>query len=368
MLAVALPAALAAVAIGGADAYAATASMDGGTLNHRGASGEFNGVTAVSEPGSTIRLTDTAGLRAGVGCLQVDGKTVRCGLVQRLDVRTGDQRDTYVARTGLPTVYDAGSGNDVFRWDGAAGSTTTRVDYRGSTGTDEALYQLATAGVQISKDGVANDGRFLAGATIDKDNVRPDVEKLVGTRFNDSLNGMNASTSVTETFVGGAGSDLLSGNSGPDVFDQGAAPDGGDTVLGGAGKDTVDYSQRTARISASIDQAQADGGDGENDDLKTVEVIKGGSGGDAMNVAPSSLVPVEFYGGAGGDILLGGAAKDLLDGGPNEDVLSSKGGDDRIRSADTDRDFVLCGDQTDTVELDLTENQVDQCENIVIVR
>ena len=42
----------------------------------------------------------------------------------------------------------------------------------------------------VTKDGVANDGRTLTGTTvIDRDNIRPDVERLIGSSHNDSLNG-----------------------------------------------------------------------------------------------------------------------------------------------------------------------------------
>ena len=370
LLAAALPAVVAAIALGGGTAHAATANMDAGTLNHRGAAGENNRVTITDSTGATVRVTDTAGLRAGVGCLQISSTSVDCGQVQRLDVRTGDGTDTYVARSAKPTFYDAGSGNDGYRWEGSAAGVSTRVEFKGNTGVDRADYTKATAGVLVSKDNFGNDGRFSGalGRTIDRDNIRDDVERLDGSRFGDSLNGRNGATTVKEFFVGGAGNDLLAGNEGPDHFDMGPVADGADDVRGGNGLDEVDYSKRTNRITAAIDQSNADGEAGEGDDLKATEVIRGTPQGDAMNVVPSSTLPVQFFGGDGSDILLGGAGKDLLDGGPKEDVLSAKGGNDTIRSADGDRDFVLCGSESDSVLIDLTENQVDECETIDFVR
>ncbi len=269
VFAAAVPAALMVAALSGGEAHAATASMADGTLNHRALSGERNSVVAFDESSSTVRLSDNAGLRAGAGCLQIDAKSVRCANVARLDIRTSDQTDTFVVQTGKPATYDAGAGDDGYHWNASAATTTSRVDYRGGSGRDEAVYFGATAGVVITKDGVANDGRTLTGGTqaIDRDNVRPDVERLVGSRFNDSLNG-SSDTSVTEEFDGRDGSDIMSGNAGPDVFDQGFRADGADFMIGGSGTDTVDYSERPNRVVASLFSGSSDDGvAAERDDL-----------------------------------------------------------------------------------------------------
>ncbi len=367
LIAAALPAALAAVALGSADAQAATASMSAdGTLNHRALAGERNSVVAFDESPTTVRLSDNAGLRAGVGCLQVDGKTVRCGLVQKMDIRTGDQPDSYVVQSGKPTTYDAGSGDDVYLWNGSVAKTTTRVDFKGNSGKDIATYNLATHGVIVTKDGVANDGRTLdRRTTVDKDNIRPDVEDLQGSDHNDSLNGSNAS--ATERIAGGAGSDALSGNGGPDVFFGFGIADGADFINGGSGTDMVDYAGRPNRITATLDSGtQNDGEAGEGDDLRAIEEVRGTRHNDFMTAVPSQTTGVRFFGEAGSDILLGGAGNDLLDGGADPDTLSAKNGIDRLEGADGSLDTLDCGDQVDTVVRDSAEQSVALCENVTI--
>jgi hypothetical protein len=337
-----------------------------GTLNHRALAGERNGVVAFDESPTTVRLSDSAGLRAGVGCLQVDAKTVRCGLVKKLDVRTGDQPDFYIAQSGKATTYDAGSGDDGYLWDGSVARTTTRVDVKGGSGKDIATYDGATHGVIVTKDGVANDGRTLdRRTTIDEDNIRPDVEDLQGSVHNDSLNGSNGS--ATERIAGGLGSDALSGNGGPDVFFGFGIADGADVVNGGSGLDVVDYTGRPNRITATLDSGSRDDGEaGEGDDLRAVEEVRGTAKNDLMTAVASQTTGVRFFGGAGSDILLGGAGNDLLDGGADPDTLSAKGGIDRLEGADRFRDTLDCGTQVDTLVRDGVEQSVAGCENVTI--
>ena len=57
--------------------------------------------------------------------------------------------------------------------DGKAGLTTTRTDFRGGVGQDTANYDVATAGVIITKDGVANDGRTITGTLGDRPRQHP---------------------------------------------------------------------------------------------------------------------------------------------------------------------------------------------------
>jgi hypothetical protein len=108
-----------------------------------------------------------------------------------VNVSLGDQSDSFVASTDTPMAVDAGTGDDSYVQNALAG--VTRVDYSGGAGQDEASYANADRGVIVTKDGVANDGRIASGITsLDRDSIRADVERLTGSRFNDSLNGTDA--------------------------------------------------------------------------------------------------------------------------------------------------------------------------------
>ena len=99
----------------------------------------------------------------------------------------------------------------------------------------------------VSKDGVANDGRSLDGVTaVDGDNIRDDVERLIGSVHNDTLSGgMTSSTALR----GGPGDDVLIGAARRRVFDMGTDRDGADVIRGGPGRDVVDFSVAGRRSS-----------------------------------------------------------------------------------------------------------------------
>ena len=153
-----------------------------------------------------------------------------------------------------------GAGDDVLR--GGAGADTLNGDagddrfdeettsnggdvINGGAGDHDLVdYSARTAALTVTMDGVAaNDGE-----TGETDNVKSDVEDIIGGTVADTITG-NASNNKIK---GGDGNDVLSGGAGDDVFDQGAAADGNDTITGGTGADTIDYSARVAVILSLI--------------------------------------------------------------------------------------------------------------------
>lgn len=93
-----------------------------------------------------------------------------------------------------------GPGND--RMAGAGGET-----YSGGAGTDTVNYASAGSRVTVTIDGLANDGR--SGAS---DNVKPDVENVVGSPFADTIKG----SALANLLNGGGGADDLRGLAGAD--------------------------------------------------------------------------------------------------------------------------------------------------------
>ena len=96
---------------------------------------------------------------------------------------------------------------------------------------------------------------------------------------------------------------------------------GNDTLDGGSGIDSIDYSDRTTNISFFLNRTAnatvAIGGRAE-DTLRNVENVTTGSGNDNLNGDLNSNI---LSGGAGQDSIRGGLGNDTLDGGEGIDTL-----------------------------------------------
>ena len=148
-----------------------------------------------------------------------------------------------------------------------------------------------------------------------------------------------------ETLVGGAGNDVLSGGPGGsntalfggpgnDNFVQTgtSAADSNDVIWGGAGTDSVFYTNRTCNANLTLDSTANDGcvGLGEKDNLQ----------GDVENI----------YAGAGVDYVVGNANNNILDGGLGTgNILMGMAGDDIFMQTAAATDFVYGGAGLDTV-------------------
>ncbi|HRK29662.1 MAG TPA: calcium-binding protein [Tepidisphaeraceae bacterium] len=148
-------------------------------------------------------------------------------------------RDTIDGAGGDDTI-SGGNGNDVF-----IASEGNDV-YFGSGGKDTIDYSAESENLNLSIDGIANDGR--PGET---DNIAGSIENLVGGSGSDIITGNGRANVLIgnggndqifggggdDVITGGIGEDLLSGQGGNDLI---FAADGGpDTVSGGSGTDTL---------------------------------------------------------------------------------------------------------------------------------
>jgi len=208
-----------------------------------------------------LRLSQTVLALAGSGCDEPTAGTVECAAtgsnrVDRVIVRTRDANDAVLlpGALTLPTIvevdlgaggdsYDSpghagtvvasggdgddflttGAGNDILR--GGSGSDTLSAgrgldDVGGGSGHDLVLYDERTVPLRVSFDGVGDDGE---AAIVERDNVRPDVEHVIG-------------GSAADVLVGDAGSDELHGADGNDRLD---GRGGVDRFAGGNGADTI---------------------------------------------------------------------------------------------------------------------------------
>ena len=194
----------------------------------------------------------------------------------------GSGNDTLTGNAGQ-NAFVGGGGADVMR---------------GAEGKDWAIYWDHPAGVNVSLDGVANDG--YAG---ENDNVESGIENIVGDSGPDTLTGDDGANGLypmsgNDTMNGAGGDDEMYGSSGADVFN------------GGAGSDTATYVYTSSPVMVDLDGVADDGPASDND-----------------NVMPD----VErLVGGDGNDTLVGGAGDQVLDGGPGGDVMKGGDGNDTV--------------------------------------
>ncbi|HST38649.1 MAG TPA: calcium-binding protein [Conexibacter sp.] len=160
-----------------------------------------------------------------------------------------DHLETYQTRAAL----DGGDGDDLLRPDDRPSALslppvpTPGGTVAGGRGVDTVSYDNALDPIDVSLDGRPNDGR--AG---ERDDVRPDVENVIGSPFAGTLIGSAAGNALRggngdDTIVGHAGRDDLAGAAGADTID----------ALDGAGGDRVDCDNGTT----ATDVAYADAGD-----------------------------------------------------------------------------------------------------------
>ncbi|HWA75379.1 MAG TPA: calcium-binding protein [Polyangiaceae bacterium] len=289
-------------------------------------------------------------------------------------------------------VLDGEADNDVFLMGGSANCGDT---VNGGAGTDRADYQArgALVALNVSLDGTANDGDPAAGMTGEKDNVKNDVEiviggsgndTIVGSANNDELHGGPGNDVISggagnDTISGDSGNDTLNGEAGDDTFDEsGVDPeytvaenkgDGDDIMNGGThdslGLDTASYAARGAMAPVTVtlcqDPAKLTGNSGlsmvtactdndgdpaatEHDKVVNVNHLVGGLGDDTLTGHTGDDI---IEGGAGADTLAGGAGNDTLFGDDGVDTMYGDAGDDYLDGDDSDSDSdVFDGDHT----------------------
>lgn len=360
-----------------ASAQAATVELAAdGTLSVRDTAGELNNVHVKPEGTTGVRVRDFGDrplVLRGRGCL-ASGPELVCRTVSRVNVELGEKNDLYIGQHGLATVVQGGNGNDHYVHDGKAGLTTTRTDFRGGPGADIASYFVATAGVILTKDNVANDGRTItSGSIIDRDNIRDDVERLVGSEHNDSLNGSALQPfpgKLADEFEGRGGSDIMTGGPAEDRFLMSTGPDGADFIRGGGGAavDTVDYAERRNPVVITPGHGTQDDGEaGERDDVVGIEQAIGGRADDVIVQDQDTQLPLRAFGGLGDDTLIGALGGDVLVGDAGSDFVNGGQGADSIFAADGELDRIDCGPNPaglfDFASKDAAETSVRNCEN-----
>lgn len=274
-----------------------------------------------------------------------------------------------------------GSGNDLLRGDGAANTIDGGGgnDYllgrlgadvlKGGAGVDTVDYSDRTqrgVSVRADLDGAPRDD----GQPGEQDSLGADIENLVGGAGDDVLGGNSSANRINgdagdDSIVGGAGDDQLLGSLGDDTFIGGL---GADTIKGDDGTDTVSYADHSAPVTADLDDASRDDGQaGEQDTNTGIENLIGGTGDDILtgsnwfntidggvgnDTLAGGVLADSLRGGAGDDVLTGGDDQDVLDGGAGDDVLTGGGHHDVLKGGDGDDTLQDNADNLDNDDLD----------------
>lgn len=206
-----------------------------------------------------------------------------------------DGNDIIDGKTGDDVVY-GGNGND---------------NIIGSAGND---YLYGEAGSDTLNGG--NDSDYLDGGEGD--------DTLDGGNGNDVLSGAEGN----DIIYGRAGNDNISGGDGDDVIYE--IYGGTDTIDGGAGIDTLDYSGLSSyRLTLNLQTGtQSDNySTPSNDTITGIENVIGGSGNDTITGNNDANL---LKGGSGNDVLYGQGGNDTLKGDAGTDTLRGEDGDDLL--------------------------------------
>jgi Ca2+-binding RTX toxin-like protein len=268
-------------------------------------------------PGLTSEIGFSA--RAGVTYrIQVDGYYGSAGAVSlswNVDANapctiSGTSAGETLRGTGGADVICAGGGNDTIL--GQGGNDTII----GGSGVDTASYSESPAAV------VAN--LTTGEASGQGEDTLLEVENLVGSRFDDKLDGDAGVNRLNGGFGndgvwGQTGNDQLQGGDGADLLGGGV---GNDNVNGNAGDDTVHF----GRAAAVVVDLTAGTSTGEGSDrVIGIENITGSPGADRLRGTGAA----NRIGGAGGnDVIFGLAGNDQLTGAGGNDTLNGDAGTD----------------------------------------
>ncbi len=276
------------------------------------------------------------------------GNDILYGGLGNDELNGDDGRDRLFGQEGNDTL-SGGDSHDTL--DGGAGND--RLD--GGSGADFVTYQNASGGVYASLEITGAQDTRSAGV-----DTFVGIENLHGSDFNDRLwgddgnnviiasygNDIVAARAGDDTVYGGRGADRLIGEAGDDVFYPGdTSYRANDTIEGGAGSDTVDYSATTLAVRVDLSQSTGRTREGAGFDvLIDVENIIGSDATDRFSF--------------NGDRLVGSAANNFLDGRGQGDYLDGRAGDDTIM-AGSGNDTVYGGDGNDSLNSGSGEDWMD---------
>ncbi len=343
-----------------------SSTLNGSVLNINGTAGNDTIDVTIVNPGSggpdyLVKVTGDADAMFPVANVTV------------FDIAGGDGNDSITVASnisigavmhgdnGNDTLLGGGGGDDMHGdddddlLDGGLGGDT--LD--GGTGIDTLDYRSRTAALNITLDGVQNDG--VSG---ELDEVDSTIDIIYGGSGNDRIDA-TGSPANSRAWYGNAGNDTLIGADGGDRLNGGAGNDslrgmGGDDLLngttgndymsGGGGSDTLTYYNLNTPVSVSLGTAANNGPKGESDNLSAddIESLDGSQGSDLLQGSSTTSANERISGNGGNDTINGMNGNDFLIGGSGKDVLNGGNGNDTLQGQ-TSGDKYTGGNGIDTV-------------------
>ena len=207
---------------------------------------------------------------------------------------TGLGNDSYTNMEGViggssNDFLTGSTGNDILR--GGPGNDT--LD--GAAGIDLIDFRDGTAGITFTLTQSSSNTVFNASAAGLGTDTYKNFEGVIGTNFNDTLNG-SASNDVLR---GEGGNDVINGNGGNDTITGGA---GADTLSGGAGNDTFVMTPPLNAVDTITDYSNVVGNADIIDLTQILNVPLGGNaiGDGYLRVTTTGLLQVDLNGGGDG--------------------------------------------------------------------
>jgi hypothetical protein len=176
------------------------------------------------------------------------------------------------------------------------------------------------------------DDHFFGGSGGDIVHGGDGDDRIYGEGGDDQLYGEGNSDNPD----GGEGNDLVDGGAGDDGLEKslGVSNDpghGGDTYVGGPGKDKLLLDNHAQGVTISLNGAADDGTSGEGDNVGSdIEEIDGTDGNDSFT---GSAGPDGFDGRLGNDTIRGGGGDDNLRGAGGDDSIFGDAGNDKLEGS-----------------------------------
>ena len=264
-----------------------------------------------------------------------------------LIVNAGAGDDALIAGAGQ-TQYHAGKGNNSVSYANFGGNSGIDVDVTDyGFKVKKSLKAVQTYQEVVKSETVVYGKRSetvqyrefnLVTKDINSEDYLYDVSNITGTGGNDTIRG----NGLSNVIAGGLGADKLYGNGGDDIFMQNINSEN-DTINGGSGNDTLDYSVSKFKsgkrenmdskgIWADLTVGKVYKYKGHDDNIyDTVSEIE--------NIFGTTLDDT-LIGNEANNILNGGEGQDTISGGDGDDLLSGGSGTDALNGGDGD-DYIL---------------------------